>query len=65
MTTQLHPDAGGAYGSSPLANGPHTDGTYDTQQSADYQWSVVMTEGIGQSRVAQTYFTLDEIQRTR
>ena len=24
-----------------------------------------MTEGIGQSRVAQTYFTLDEIQRTR
>ena len=30
MTTQ-HPDVGGAYGSSPFANGPHTDGTCGTE----------------------------------
>lgn len=27
ITTQLQPDAGGAYGSSPFAKGPQTEGT--------------------------------------
>lgn len=28
INTQEHPCAGGAYGSSPLPTGPHTDGTW-------------------------------------
>jgi hypothetical protein len=42
--TQLHPDTGGAYGSSSLANGPHTDGTCETQESAEHEGKVIMKE---------------------
>jgi hypothetical protein len=32
MITQAHPCAGGAYGSSPLPTGPHTEGTCTPKQ---------------------------------
>lgn len=36
ITTQLQPDAGGAYGSSPFAKGPQTEGTCDSYDQFGY-----------------------------